>query len=139
MSHALETVQSIYAAFGRGDIPAILAQLADDVAWESWPVAHSAQQAGVPWLQERHGRAAVAGFFEVVGQMQFHRFEVQDFLVGRDRVVVMVSIDATMPSGRRGQDEEIHLWTLDAAGQVSGFRHYIDSAKHIELARPAQG
>lgn len=87
MSHALETIQSIYAAFGRGDIPAILAQLADDVAWEQWP-DHRAQQAGVPWLQER-----------------------------------------------RGQDEEIHLWTLNPAGQVSGFRHYIDTAKHIELAK----
>jgi ketosteroid isomerase-like protein len=136
MSHALETVQSIYAAFGRGDIPAILAQLADDVAWESWP-DHRGQQAGVPWLQERRGREAVAGFFAVVGQMQFHRFEVQDFLVGQDRVVVLLSIDATMPGGRRGSDEEIHLWTLNPAGQVSGFRHYIDTAKHIELAKPA--
>lgn len=107
------------------------------MAWEQWPVAHSAQQAGVPWLQERRGRAAVAGFFELVAQMQFHRFEVQDFLVGQDRVVVMVSIDATMPGGRRGQDEEIHLWTLNPAGEVSGFRHYIDTAKHIALAAPA--
>ena len=29
------TVQELYAAFGRGDIPAILAKLADDVVWES--------------------------------------------------------------------------------------------------------
>lgn len=134
MSHALETVQSIYAAFGRGDIPAILAQLADDVQWEHWP-DHRGQQAGVPWLLARHSRAEVAQFFAVVGQMQFHRFELQDLLVGKDRVVAMVSIDATMPSGRRGQDEEIHLWTLNAQGQVSGFRHYIDTAKHIELAK----
>ena len=32
-----ETVAGIYEAFGRGDIPAILATLADDVAWEVWP------------------------------------------------------------------------------------------------------
>jgi ketosteroid isomerase-like protein len=32
----LETVQGIYQAFGRGDIPSILATVADDVAWEAW-------------------------------------------------------------------------------------------------------
>lgn len=29
----IERVQQIHAAFGRGDIPAILAALADDVEW----------------------------------------------------------------------------------------------------------
>ena len=30
----LATVQAIYAAFGRGDVPAILSHLTDGVAWE---------------------------------------------------------------------------------------------------------
>lgn len=30
----IETVRQIYAAFGRGDVPAILACLAEDVDWE---------------------------------------------------------------------------------------------------------
>ena len=30
----LATVRGIYAAFGRGDIPAILDALAEDVEWE---------------------------------------------------------------------------------------------------------
>ena len=33
----LQTVQDIYAAFGRGDIPAILDELADDVRWDHLP------------------------------------------------------------------------------------------------------
>jgi ketosteroid isomerase-like protein len=38
MSRNLETVKQIYAAFGRGDIPAVLNTLANDVdvAWEAW-------------------------------------------------------------------------------------------------------
>ena len=32
----LATVQSIYEAFGKGDVPSILDTLADDVEWESW-------------------------------------------------------------------------------------------------------
>jgi len=38
-------VQNIYAAFGRGDVNAILDCLADDVAWESWS-DNFAQRAG---------------------------------------------------------------------------------------------
>ena len=42
------TVQKIYEAFGKGDVPAILAVLADDVEWESWE-DNSSVKAGVPW------------------------------------------------------------------------------------------
>ena len=35
----IETVQQIYQAFGRGDVPAILDHLADDVDWECGPVS----------------------------------------------------------------------------------------------------
>jgi ketosteroid isomerase-like protein len=30
----VETVQALYDAFGRGDIPAILDMLADDIQWD---------------------------------------------------------------------------------------------------------
>jgi ketosteroid isomerase-like protein len=34
MSTLISTVQSMYAAFGRGDVPGILAHLSPDVSWE---------------------------------------------------------------------------------------------------------
>jgi ketosteroid isomerase-like protein len=40
-----------------------------------------------------------------------------------------------LPDGRRLRDEEMHLWTVNAAGRVTRFRHYLDTAKHIALAR----
>ena len=57
-----DTVAEIYQAFGRGDIPAILARLADDVAWDVWP-DNSAQRAGVAHLQARQGPQEVSGLF----------------------------------------------------------------------------
>ena len=36
MAQAIEVVQGIYSAFQRGDVPAILAAMSDDVAWEAW-------------------------------------------------------------------------------------------------------
>jgi ketosteroid isomerase-like protein len=54
-----ETVQEIYKAFGRGDVPAILDKLDDHVEWETQvPVP------GVPWLQSRRGKENIADFFK---------------------------------------------------------------------------
>jgi hypothetical protein len=71
----LETVQGIYQAFGRGDIPSILATVADDVAWEAW-ADNSAQKAGVRWMTPRRGKAGVLEFFQLVAQFQIHEFKV---------------------------------------------------------------
>src|SRR4051794_17211919 len=59
------TVAGIYAAFGRGDVPAIVGRLAEDVAWDDW-ADNFAQRAGVPDLVPRRGPAEVEAFFAVV-------------------------------------------------------------------------
>lgn len=131
----LDTAKSIYAAFGRGDIPFILSQIADDAVWEGWPGGNAAQQAGVLWMAERQGPHGVAEFFNVVGQMDFSRFDVISILDGGDRVAGLISFDMVYrPTGRRLVDEEMHLFEFDAAGKIKGFRHFLDTAKHIEAA-----
>ena len=133
MAQAIEVVQGIYSAFQRGDVPAILAAMSDDVAWEAWS-DNTAQTSGVPWLKGGQGKAAVAEFFGVVGQMKIHDFQVLDFLANDRQVAVEVAIDATVAGGARYRDEEVHLWTLDATGKVTRLRHYTDTAKHIKAA-----
>ncbi len=75
MTDHRETVQAMYQAFQRGDIPSVLARLAPDVRWEDWPDNH-AQKAGVPWLKPLHGRDAAVQFFQLLGTYKFHRFDV---------------------------------------------------------------
>ncbi len=134
MNQHVETVQAIYEAFGRGDVPAILEHLHEDVRWEEW-ADNRAQAAGVAWLLPRHGKSGAVEFFSVVGQFQFHEFQVLSLLAGGNQVVAELVVDATIPaSGTRLRDEEMHLWTFDDAGQVVRFRHYIDTAKHIAAA-----
>ena len=130
MSDHVATVQSIYEAFGRGDIPAILDKLADDVRWEEWPDNH-AQKSGVPWLQTRAGKEGTLDFFKVVGGFNFHEFQVRSLMAGGNQVAADVLVEATVPPGVRFRDEEIHLWTFDESGKVARFRHYLDTAKHI--------
>ena len=75
----VQTVQEIYAVPGRGDVPFILDQLAEDVAWEQWE-NHSAQKAGVDHLLARHGKAGAAEFFGAIAP-----FEIADFRAGASR------------------------------------------------------
>jgi uncharacterized protein len=134
----LETVQEIYAAFGRGDIEAIVEKVADDVRWESWEAGNTAQDAGVPDLLPRSGKGGVLEFFGVVGGMQIDDFRVLDFLASERQVVV--EVDITLVDGdTRMRDEELHLWTFDDEGKVVRLRHYVDTAKHMAFAGVAVG
>jgi ketosteroid isomerase-like protein len=130
------TVGRVYEAFGRGDVPAILAVLADDVRWEHW-ADNTAQRAGVAHLVPRTGPAEVAGFFEVLRPWTVRRFEVLDVLGSGRQVAAEVSLSFQLPDGGLLEDEEMHLWTFDDAGRVTRFRHYVDTAKHIEVTRAA--
>ena len=135
MADILETVKGIYDAFGRGDIPAILATLADDVAWEAWD-DNSAAHAGVPWMQPRHGRDGAAQFFGLVGShLRVLEFRVLSIMAGDNQVAAEFVIEADIPStGGHYRDEEMHLWTFNADGKVTRLRHYTDTAKHIRAA-----
>jgi uncharacterized protein len=133
----IATVQSIYDAFGRGDIPAILEKVSDDCDWEAWEVDNTAQESGVPWMARLTGREGVPAFFQAVADnLEFHSFEPRNLLEGGNQVAATLKIDATArPTGERFQDEEIHLWTFDADGKVSTFRHYLDTAKHVRVGK----
>jgi len=128
----LATVGAIYEAFGKGDVPAILATMADDVEWEAW-ADNSAVKAGVPWLVPRRGPAEVAKFFEAVGQMEIVDFQVLNMMEGGNQVAVEFILEAKLPAWGGGyyRDEEMHLWTFNDAGKVVRLRHYTDTAKHI--------
>ncbi len=125
MAH-LQTVQQIYEAFGRGDVPVILAKLAQDVDWE-----YGGGSTDVPWLQPRRGREHVAGFFEALAGLDFHSFSPRAFFESDATVVVFVDLDATVrATGRRFSEvDEVHIWRFDPAGLVSGFRHRADTHK----------
>jgi uncharacterized protein len=135
MSRNLDTVKHIYSAFGRGDVPAILDSLADDVAWEAW-ADNSAATAGVPWLVPRHGKSGAAEFFGLIGPgLVVKDFRVLSIMDGGNQIAVEFEIECDVPStGGHYRDEEIHLWTFNAEGKVSRLRHYTDTAKHIRAA-----
>jgi hypothetical protein len=130
----IETIQGVYAAFGRGDIPTILEVLAEDVVWEYGWDEHE-----VPWLKPRTGKAGVAAFFQTAAaELEFGRFEVTH-LVGDERLVVAV-IDHEAKVRATGkllrERGEAHLWHFDARGKVNRFRHGADTLQHLRAFTP---
>ncbi len=128
----VQTVQHIYTAFGRGDIPAILACLADDVEWE-----YGAFPNPVPWLQPRKGRAQVPGFFEALAAVDFHVFQPLKVLGDDSTAIGLVRLEATVrATGKRVVEEgEVHIFHFDAQGRVQRFRHAADTWQHAMALR----
>jgi ketosteroid isomerase-like protein len=130
----VETVKKLYAAFGSGDVPGILETMSDDVRWEHWEDSF-AQRAGVPWFEPKSDRDGVAEFFGLVGGgFDIAEFTVLDIMASDTQVAATIVIETGVPGGGRYRDEEMHLWTFDSDGRISGLRHYVDTAKHIAAA-----
>ncbi|GAB0102130.1 hypothetical protein JMUB6875_10970 [Nocardia sp. JMUB6875] len=129
-THA-DTVAAMYRAFETGDIAAILDRLSDDVSWDAdWP-DNSAQLAGAPTLQPRRGPREVSEFFAQLSEWKFQEFKVIDIIGSTGQVVAEIEIDAVLPNGNRVIDQNLHLWSFDASGQVTRLRTYCDTAKII--------
>ena len=124
----LETVQHIYASFGKGDVPAILACLAEDVDWE-----HDGFPNAVPWLQPRRGRDGVTAFFGSLAEhLDFKAFQPTRLLVHGDLVIGLCDLQAVVRGTGKTivEVDEVHLWRFNAQGQVQRFRHRADTLQH---------
>lgn len=123
----IETVQAIYAAFGRGDIPAILGLLGENVEWE-----YGTLDAGVPWLKPRRGLAQVPEFFESLGALDFQKFQPKTLLESGNVVVALVDLVVVIKANGRSivEEDEVHIWRFDDQGRVIRFCHRLDTHKH---------
>ncbi len=119
----LQSVQGIYAAFGRGDIPTVLSALADTIEWQVTGPAETA------YTGTRRGKPQVLEFFVVLGQtVEIQEFEPREFIVQGETVVVIgherMKIKAT---GRVAENDWVMVFTIHD-GQVVRFREYDDTA-----------
>jgi hypothetical protein len=118
----LALVQQIYAAFGRGDVPAILERLDARVEWDShYP-------ASIPYGGIWHGHDGFLQFLSHLDSIKLSRFEPQKFVAEADTVVVLGLEQFTVNStGVECLNEWVHVFTLDQ-GKVIAVRTYNDTA-----------
>ena len=117
-------VQSMYAAFSRGDIETIIRACAPDVEWKS-----GGRKEDFPAFGVRKGGAEVRDFFRTVAEhLEFSEFSPQEFYADRDKVFVMGHYTATVrKNGNRAGSEWCHVFSF-RGGKVEKFHEFLDTA-----------
>jgi uncharacterized protein len=123
-------VQAAYAAFGRGDMPAFMDALADDVEWVSPGTAD------LPFVGTFRGKAAVMeGFGQYGSNWQIRVFEPREFIAQGDKVVGLVHSESTFtPTGQNVVSEWAHVITL-RDGKAARFVSYGDRSVEADVSR----
>ena len=117
-------VQEAYAAFGRGDIQAILDRLDDNIVWNGVYGAGS----NVPMGGQRRGKTAVAEFFKLVAtHVNFTRFEPKEFVATGDKVVTLGHYTAKTSAGKEFDSDFAMVFTM-RNGKVSAFQEFLNTA-----------
>jgi len=120
-----ETIQQMYAAFGRGDVAAIQERVSSDTRWD-----YNVAPSEVPWHVPVAGRSDLPRFFAAFGQgVKLESFEVLGLVSAGDDVVARIAIAyAVAKTGKRVAMEQVHWWRFDPRGQVASLRHFEDTA-----------
>lgn len=121
----LETVQAIYAAFGRGDVEGVLAHCVAAPEWE-----YGGTSTDLPWLRHQTDRAgAIANMISGATDLTIETFVVKDLLAGEGVVVALLDIAFVVnKSGKRVSEvDAVQIWRFNAEGQVTQFRQRIDT------------
>ena len=119
----VKIVQDAYAAFGRGDIPALLDNLSENVEW------HLPGEGLIPQAGVYRGRDGVARFFQTLDQTtEFSAFEPREFVAQGDRVIALGWYRGKAKA--TGCSFEAH-WAMSFLlrdGKILKFQEYTDTA-----------
>ncbi len=118
-----QLVKNAYERFRAGDIPGVLALLADDVEWQL------DETENVPFSGMRHGKDQVEHFFSVLDKTQAAlQFDPRQFIAQDDTVIALGhyawSVKAT---DRVFESDWAHVFTI-REGKVTRFREFTDTA-----------
>lgn len=125
-----ELIQSVYAAFARGDVPTVLGALAPDARW--------VEAEGGPYGGLSIGPQAVLAnvFMKLGGEWDGFAAVPAEFVAQGDTVVALGEYSGTYKAtGKSFRAPFAHVWKLDD-GKVASFHQHTDTAVHL---RPMQG
>jgi ketosteroid isomerase-like protein len=119
-------IESVYAAFRRGDIAAILASLTDDVQWTC------EGPAVIPYSGARTGPAQVMGFFQGLSGNDEMKLEVATFVEQGDIVASTGRFKGVVRSTGKPFDTFFgHFFTV-RNGKIARFIDLTDTAALAE-------
>jgi ketosteroid isomerase-like protein len=128
---SLDVVKGVYEAFGRGDVPAVLGAMADDIEW------HEAE--GMPYGGVYHGGEAVAQnvFGPITQDIPDFAVKPEEFIASGDAVAAVVRYTGTgKATGKQLNLPVVHVFNV-RNGKIAQFRQFIDTAKFLEVVPAA--
>lgn len=126
----IHVVTSIFDAFGRGDVPAILTFVDENVEWEI-PGPES-----VSYYGPRRGHEGVGNFFAAIGSaVEFETLEPREFIARDDKVVVLGSERGRVRETGKSFEQEWAMVFSVHEGKVTRFFCYENTAAVVEAFR----
>ena len=123
----IEVAKKLYAEFGAGNLPGVLALLSDNVSWEL------IGPTSIPYFGNYSGPKGVAEFFSKLFEMEdIQKFEAKKFLADGSSVIVLGSEECcAKSSGKKFCVEWVHIIeVLDS--KIVLWREIIDTHPIVE-------
>jgi ketosteroid isomerase-like protein len=119
-NEAIEVVREVYGAFGRGDLPGILARLADDAEWKF------VGSSGLPYTTTARGKEAIARWFGTIPTVDdIQAFEPRELISAGEHVTVLGwERTRARPSGKVFETDWVHVFTVRDGRVVRFFGMY---------------
>ncbi|HEY3833932.1 MAG TPA: nuclear transport factor 2 family protein [Acidimicrobiia bacterium] len=120
----IRTIQSVYEAFGRGDVAFIANCMTNDVDWASDTSSDVA-----PWYGVHKGPQGVGDFFTAFGgAMDVDDFTPLTFAAADDDVLTVVRFGATSRKTGKSASMQLHHWFRFSNGKIAYYRGTEDTA-----------
>lgn len=131
--HNLAVVRQGYAAFGRGDISALLTIFDERITWVT------PGPADLPTAGSRQGHAAVAEFFQALSNLvEVTRFEPVELIAKDDRVIAIGNETCRVKAtGKEVDYRWVHVFTI-LDGKVTAFEEFGDLSALVIDVRSAR-
>jgi hypothetical protein len=123
----VELVKSVYGAFGRGDVPAVLGAFAEDIEWF--------EAEGMPYGGLHRGPEAVAQnvFGPITEDVEGFAVTPEEVIGSGATVAAVVRYTGTGKATGKALDVPVvHVWDI-SDGKMARFRQFIDTVKYAEV------
>jgi ketosteroid isomerase-like protein len=123
-NHNTKLIQTMYAAFGAGDIQTILDLLSPDVEWTL------TGPAGIPYSGKKVGPSQVLTFFQSLATTQeHHKLTIDVYIAQGDHVATTGRYSALVKATGKLIDGPVaHVFTIKN-GKVVKFLDFVDTAQ----------
>ena len=122
----IQTVQQVYADFGKQNVEGVLNSLTDDISWVD------PGSPGIPYAKKRDGKKEVMSFFmEMGGTVSFSEFAPHEFYADNDTVIVKgFFAGKAIATGKSFASDWVMIWKF-RGDKICNYQAFVDTDKMI--------